>query len=74
MRKYLFVVFYTIIQWVEVPCPSNNIGCMVYHGTRLDTTTYELMTTDSSKVNALLKNHKTTKVDTFLLTPLNDKP
>ena len=74
MKKYLFVVIYSVIQWVEVPCPSNNISCMVYHGTRLDTVSYELVTTDSLKVSALLKNHKKAVIDTFLLTPLNPKP
>lgn len=77
MKKYLFIVFYTVIQWVEVPCPISNIGCIVYqgrcmayHGTKLDTTIRELITIDSSKVNTILGNHKKAKVDTFLLTPI----
>lgn len=69
--KYLFVIIYTVISSYPAPCPnaSTSVVCAVYHGMRTDTTKVEVMTTDTAKVNGVLRSNPMAKVDTFMLIP-----
>ncbi len=64
-------MIYTIISTYPTPCPYNEkfISCGVYHGMTTESFKVEEMTTDTAKLNALLREHPDAKVDTFLLTP-----
>lgn len=70
--KYLFVIAYFLIESHIVPCPENRIGCTVYHSTTTDTTRFEVITTDPNRVNEVVKDYPGAKVDTFLLTKINN--
>ena len=70
--KYLFVIAYFIIETHSEPCPEKIFGCLVYHCQKTDTTLVEVITTDQNRVNEVVKNYPGAKVDTFLLTKINN--
>jgi hypothetical protein len=73
--KLFFIIIYTVISTRPTPCPDAGKGefflqsCGVYHGMTRDTLQVEVMTTDTARVNTLLRDYPAAKVDTFLLTP-----
>ena len=75
--KLFFIIIYTVISTYPTPCPDDKkadgsgvyISCAVFHGMTTETIKVEEMTTDTAKVNTLLRAHPDAKVDTFLLTP-----
>ena len=68
--KKIFIIIYTIVSTYATPCPSGRSGCLVYHGTTTDTTTVEVITTDTSKVNKIISEYADATIDTFMLFPL----
>lgn len=75
--KLFFIIIYAITQTRQTPCPFEGIShgngiyisCAINHGMTTQTIKVEEMTTDTAKVNTLLREHPDAKVDTFLLTP-----
>lgn len=74
--KLLFLIIYTVVSTYPTPCPdaAKTDGmiiwsCGVNHGTTTEYNRVEELTTDTAKVNALLRKYPDAKVDTFLLTP-----
>lgn len=71
--KELFIITYIVISTHPRPCPDRRpdsfISCAVDHGMVTKKDTVEVITTDTARVNTLLREHPAAKVDTFLLTP-----
>lgn len=71
--KFIFVVIYFVVETFAAPCPDPNysgaFACAVYHGTVTDTTKIEVITTDATRVQKILKDHPDANVDTFLISP-----
>ena len=69
--KYIFVEVYFLIETVHNPCPERQIGCLVNHGVRQDTSRIEILTLDSSRVNSIIKEFPDSRIDTFLVAPFH---
>jgi hypothetical protein len=68
--KYLFVITVTIISTHYKPVTFKTESTLLAIQRVQDTTTHEVITTDTAEVGKYLREYPTAKVDTFILTPI----